>query len=376
MNYLFLKKSYLFVGMVLISAFIIFSSFSVIEAIISNNHTVQVPENSNYSTLPADPAKDPILTDTGISIKNFRSVVIDNNNTKWFATEQGIVSFDGKKWLLHNKNPKVGLKDLKDVAYEAGPKETQLWIASSKGATSVNLPFDGESSTITYQKGNTPILNDTVLKVVTGKGPIRWFGTAKGVSAQKEGKWLKPDYDDFYPVELFQDYAITSMATNPGGDSLYVGTEGAGVARMMRNDVDAISGASVYAQWGPIILPSDKIYSVFIEDNGRKWFGTDKGIACHTGNNTLNNWKVFTTKEGLIDNFVQSIAADKKRQIWIGTKSGISVYNGSVWVSFTKSNGLNSNNILCIAVDRDGVVWIGTDDGVNSYEMEKFVGYK
>jgi ligand-binding sensor domain-containing protein len=145
---------------------------------------------------------------------------------------------------------------------------------------------------------------------------------------------------------------------------------------MMRNDVDAISGASVYAQWGPILLPSDKIYSVFIEPNGTKWFGTDKGISRHSGNNTLKNWKVFTKKDGLIDNLVQSIAADKSGQIWIGTKSGVSVFNGSVWSSFTKDNGLNSNNILCITVDKVGTVWFGTDDGVSSYENGGFINYR
>ena len=327
-------------------------------------------------TIPDDPIRSSIFTDTGISIKVFRSVVVDNDNTKWFVSEQGIVSFDGEKWVLHNKNQKVATQDLNDVAYEVSQKGPRLWIASNKGATGTTLPFDAETDVISYLIGNTPILSDSVKRVAAGKSPLRWFGTAKGVSAQSGEKWLKPDYDDYYPVELFRDYAITSMATNPGGDSLYVATKGAGVARMMRNDVDGISGASVYAQWGPILLPSDNIYSVFIESNGTKWFGTDKGIARHIGNNTLQNWKVYTIKDGLIDNFVQSIASDKTGQIWVGTKSGVSIYNGSAWSSFTKDAGLNSNNILCIAVDQSGTVWLGTDDGVTSYEKGKFTNYR
>ena len=175
---------------------------------------------------------------------------------------------------------------------------------------------------------------------------------------------------------MFEDYPITAMATNPGGDSLYVATDGAGIARLRKNEVDGITGASVYAPWGPILLPSDKVYSVLITSNTTQWFGTDQGLARHIGNNTLGGWTVFNTKDGLIDNFVQAIAADNTGQIWVGTKGGASVYNGTKWTSFTKENGLNSNNVLCISVDKSGVVWFGTDDGVTSYKDQKFTGYR
>jgi ligand-binding sensor domain-containing protein len=43
-------------------------------------------------------------------------------------------------------------------------------------------------------------------------------------------------------------------------------------------------------------------------------------VAKHTGNNTLENWTVFTTEDGLADNFVQAIAADDNGKYWFGTK--------------------------------------------------------
>ena len=211
--------------------------------------------------------------------------------------------------------------------------------------------------------------------IATGKNSIRWFGTDKGVSALSSDKWLTPDYDMYYPEMMFDVFPITSMATNLNGDSLYVGTEGAGVARVYRDDVDGISGASVYAIWGPIILPSDNIQSIYIASDGAKWFGTDLGIAKHTGDNTLENWTVYTTDEGLVDDFVQTITGDKEGKIWIGTKGGISVFNGSAWSSFTTDNGLISNNILSLAIDKDGSVWIGTDVGISCYKNGEFINY-
>jgi ligand-binding sensor domain-containing protein len=312
----------------------------------------------------------------GISAKNFSAAIVDNKNTKWFITEVGIISFDGEKWKLHNENTKVATQNLKDFAYEVNPHGSELWIASPNGATVASLPIDGRTGATTYHPENTSILSKNVVRVAIGTSPMRWFGTDKGVSAFRSSQWLTPSYDQIYPESMFQEFPITSMATNLNGDSLYVGTEGAGVARVFRDDVDGISGASSYAQWGPIILPSDKICSIFIADDGAKWFGTDQGIARHIGNNTLENWTVITTDDGLVNNFVQAIAADKKGQFWFGTRGGVSVFDGSAWTSYTTDNGLNSDNILCIAVDKDGVVWLGTDNGVTCYNNGEFINYK
>jgi ligand-binding sensor domain-containing protein len=313
--------------------------------------------------------------ETRIPAKKFSAVIVDNDNIKWFITEAGIVSFNGKEWKLHNKNRKVPTQNLKDFAFEHNPHGPELWIASPNGATVASLPIDGRTGATTYHTENTSILSKNVVRVAIGKSPLRWFGTDKGVSAFRNSKWLSPSYNEMYPESMFEEFAITSMATNRNGDSLYVGTEGAGVARVYQN-VDGISGASSYAQWGPIILPSDSIYSIFIAYDGSQWFGTDKGVARHIGNKTLENWTVFTTDDGLVHNFIQAIATDNNGKFWFGTKGGVSVFDGSVWTSFTTDDGLNSNNILCIAVDHDGVVWLGTDNGVTCYKNGKFISYK
>jgi ligand-binding sensor domain-containing protein len=314
---------------------------------------------------------------TGIPAKTYYSILVDNKNTKWFLTELGIVSFSGDKWILHNGNTRLGSTSLKDFAYRNNREGSEFWVVSPDGATVSTLPFDDKTEAKTYHAEEGSILSSNVVKVTFGNGPLRWFGTDKGIAAFCDNKWLALSYDDNYPSAMFQEFPITSIATNPAGDSLYVGTDGAGVARVYRNDVDVISGASVYAQWGPIILPSDKIFSIYIAADGTKWFGTDQGVATHKGNNSLENWTVYTTDEGLANNFVQSITADKEGNLWFGTKGGgISVFDGNKWTTYTTANGLNSNNILCITVDNEGVVWIGTDDGVSSFTGGNFMSYR
>jgi ligand-binding sensor domain-containing protein len=338
----------------------------------------KVSKNSGEAGLISTPVpQSHDVVKTGIPAKNFYSVLVDSKNTKWFLTEIGIVSLSDDKWTVHNENNKIGSSNLKDFAYRNNPGSQEFWVVSPNGATVATLPFDEKTEATTYLAGDGSILSNNVVKVTFGSGPLRWFGTDKGIAAFSDNKWLTISYDDSYPSAMFQQFPITSIATNPAGDSLYVGTDGAGVVRVYRNDVDGISGASVYAQWGPIILPSDKIYSIYIAPDGTKWFGTDQGVATHRGNNTLENWTVYTTDEGLVNNFVQAITGDNKGNLWFGTKGGgISVYDGAKWTSYTTADGLNSNNIICLTVDRDGVVWIGTDDGVSSFKDGSFKSYK
>jgi ligand-binding sensor domain-containing protein len=312
----------------------------------------------------------------GFPVKTFTAAFVDKDNVKWFITDQGIVSFNGEKWVLHNTNRKVPSQDLKGFAYEANQHGHEMWIGSPKGATVASLPVDARTGATTYHTENTTILSNNVVRVAIGKSPMRWFGTDKGISAFQNDKWLTPAYEEMYPQAMFQDFPITSMATNSGGDSLYVGTDGGGVARVYRDDVDGISGASSYAQWGPILLPSDKIYSIFVDAKNTQWFGTDLGVARHTGPNTMENWTVFTTSDGIPDNFVQAISGDKEGNIWIGTRKGASEFDGSVWFTISKEEGLNSNNVLCITVDANGTLWFGTDDGVTSYQNGTFTNYR
>jgi len=315
----------------------------------------------------------PGTNDIGIPAKKFFSVTVDNNNIVWFLTDIGIVSFNGEKWILHSSN--IQGKDMRDIAFDMGTEGTGFWIATEGGISSLKLPVES-SVPATFTTENATILSNNVFKVVIGKNNVKWIATEKGVSAFSGSKWLDVSYDDLYPSVVFQEYPITSMATNPAGDSLYVGTKGAGVARIFKNDVDGISGASVYAQWGPIIIPSDNVYSVFIEKNGTKWFGTDMGVAKHSGNNTLENWVVYTVAEGLVNDYVQTIIADQSGNLLFGTQGGLSIFDGKSFTNYTKDNGLNSNNVLCLSTDKKGVVWIGTDNGVNSFSNGTFNSFK
>ncbi|HYQ59354.1 MAG TPA: two-component regulator propeller domain-containing protein, partial [Draconibacterium sp.] len=301
--------------------------------------------------------------------KKFLAVVDDGNNRKIFLTDAGLASggFRGfNRYATNDKIPENGLTDIKFEINQNGPT---IWLASQEGAFLTSLPLSANSSVINYNTKNSEILSDTVSSIAIGRDNVRWFGTPKGVSALYDEKWLTPDYEADYPQVLFELFPITTITASILGDTLYVATEGAGVARLYKNDVDAISSASPYANWETIRLPSDNIYSICLSTDGSKWFGTDKGIARHTGSVTIEGWDVYTVEDGLVNNFVRTIEEDLEGNMWFGTKGGISVYNGSEWFALTVEDGLISNNILDILADKMGSIYLCTDKGIMVYQM-------
>jgi ligand-binding sensor domain-containing protein len=328
----------------------------------------------------------------GFKAKKFYAAVLDDNNGKWFLTDAGIVSGDlfsdldhmnlmivnGRLYDVFSENHKVPSEYLKNFVYELSDNGPGLWISTPQGAVTASLPEDsGITNAAIYNTSNSSILSNNVLSAAVGRNQLRWFGTDKGISALYNKKWLTPAYQEIYPESLFKYYPITAMATTANGDSLYVATEGAGVTRVFRNQVDAISGASSYLQWGPIEIPSDTVYSLCITGDGTQWIGTNKGVARHTGYNTLENWTVLNTGNGLVDNIVQAIAAEPYgNNVWFGTKGGVSVFDGTELTSFTMKDGLISNNILFIMIDKNGIVYLGADNGIMVYTDGQLVCYE
>ena len=311
----------------------------------------------------------------GVNAKNFYAVTVDDNDTKWFFTESGVVSFNGETWTLHAINALQG-KELRNITFDTTSEGTGFWIATSGGVVNLNSLTD-DASVVSFSTDNAILGSNDTRFVSIGANNTKWVGTDVGVAVYKGEKWLDLMYDDIYPEMLFEAFPLTAVVASVTGDTVYAATSGVGVSRIfIPKGVDAVVGASEYAIWGPIEMPSDNVKSFHLDRKGVKWLGTDLGAGRHIGDNTLDNWTVFTTGDGLVHNYVQTITDDLDGNIWFGTQGRISVFDGSKFTNYTKANGLSSDNILCLTVDKKGVVWIGTDEGVNSFSNGAFTSFK
>ena len=110
---------------------------------------------------------------------------------------------------------------------------------------------------------------------------------------------------------------------------------------------------------------------VAIDANNVKWFGTQSGLSKFDG----TTWTTFTTTDGLVDNYVQCVAADNAGNIWIGTGNGVSKFNGSTWTTYTTEQGLPDNSVNYIAVDNSGNIWFATYSGLAKFDGTNFTTF-
>lgn len=106
-------------------------------------------------------------------------------------------------------------------------------------------------------------------------------------------------------------------------------------------------------------LPNNHVYSVLV-DGGRIWAGTDDGLGVYEN----GKWKTYTTKDGLAQQAVLSLALDKRTgDVWAGTMGGLSRISGGRIDTFTQLNsGLSNDVVYGVSVEGENV-WVATAAG-------------
>jgi len=146
---------------------------------------------------------------------------------------------------------------------------------------------------------------------------------------------------------------------------VWAGTRGEGLFQFQTNHFQPVPGAEIL---GP------QIFALFEDRAGQLWAGAQNGLACWNG----QDWKIYTTHDGLSENIVRALAEDAEGNLWIGTESqGLNFFKVGKFISFQATgNGLPGNDISCLYLDRDGVLWVGTSGhGLARFYKGKWTRY-
>ncbi len=146
---------------------------------------------------------------------------------------------------------------------------------------------------------------------------------------------------------------------------IWVGTRGEGLFQFQTNHFQAASGADILGQ---------QIFALLEDHAGQLWVGTQNGLARWNG----QDWKIYTTHDGLSENIVRALAEDAEGNLWIGTESqGLNFFKAGKFISFQATgNGLPGNDISCLYLDPDGVLWVGTSGhGLARFYKGKWTRY-
>ncbi|HTE89095.1 MAG TPA: two-component regulator propeller domain-containing protein, partial [Terriglobales bacterium] len=121
-------------------------------------------------------------------------------------------------------------------------------------------------------------------------------------------------------------------------------------------------------------LPQGSVQAITQTHDGYLWIGTRDGLSRFDGV-TFTTFRAETTA-GLLANDIRALCEDSAKQLWIGTfNGGLSCYSDGRFKSYTTKDGLPSVGVLDIFQDRNGKVWFGTWNGLAHREAGRFITY-
>ena len=116
-------------------------------------------------------------------------------------------------------------------------------------------------------------------------------------------------------------------------------------------------------------LEGVRVRNVFRDREGTLWIGTDgRGVYHQTGKQLIH----YTTRQGLVNNFVRAFLQSGDGSVWIATDEGVSRWKNGGFTNYQMSDGLCYFSTRSLLEDRNGDLWIGTDRGVSRVHNNKF----
>lgn len=319
----------------------------------------------------------PIKTYTtadGLARDHINRIVPDSKGFLWFCTSEGLSRFDGYKFTNYGIDQGLPGRVVTDFLES---RNGDYWVATNEGLCRFILDpspqttgggADSQKKFVVYHPGESRFARQVNTIREDREGTI-WCGTDGGLYRldQVDGQWLFSFIEIPRPVDLREvpGYLSVRAILHDRRGAVWVSANGS--LFRFRSD----GGAEAYATKEG--LPFRNISSALLEDrDGQIWVGTGNGLYRlvpdpHPGRNVVA--RVYTTKDGLANNGIDSLLQSSDGRIWVATVTGLSEFlpasnqDGIVFQSYTTANGLIEKVIVALGEDRAGNLWMGTESG-------------
>jgi len=121
---------------------------------------------------------------------------------------------------------------------------------------------------------------------------------------------------------------------------------------------------------GELGLPSDAVYALNQDSQGKFWFGTSNGLSRYDGKAFLN----FFESDGLASTFIYSILRDSTGKFWMSTNRGVTAFNPTesnkpFFKNYNLKDGLvnTEHNLGAASISPLGNVLFGGPNGYNIF---------
>jgi ligand-binding sensor domain-containing protein len=296
-----------------------------------------------------------------------RNVLQDKNGNMWFATWEGIISYDGTRFTNHTL--KAGLRHFHAFSV-LEDKSGNIWFGTIGGGV---YRYDGKSF-INFTTTDS-LISDFVTCMLEDTDGNMWFGTHNGLS-RYDGK----TFTNFTVEDGLGSNSINSIAEDKRG-KLWLGTQDGVSCYNGKSFTDFLNkeGGAFY-----------NVRSIIADKAGNIWIGSEGEGLCRYDGQSLRSMRM---------NFASYIFEDKTGNIWFsagvrpgeatclsrrgdetapGNSGGMALYKydpladpkkGSMpFTKIVENDGLNDHQIFGITQDKTGNIWFGTMQGPCCYD--------
>ncbi len=287
----------------------------------------------------------------GLPMNDMKTVFQDSKGYIWLGCQEGLVRFDGARFVLFDKSKYPELREnfIWDIKEDW---EGNLWLATNGGGVS---RFDGKTFT-TFDTSNG-LASNVIRCILIAKDQKIWFGTEKGISLYKDGTFKTLILNG--NIENQQIYCF--LEDDSG--HLVVGRRHYGLEVLIDGNF-----------WN-FPIDSDFVRSVFKRRSGEILIGTALG-------------RIYAYRDGRIHKFnpyqlptipiIQAMLEDQEGNMWFCTDgNGVVRYANGRFETLKAENGLpkGHNFFLRGIEDREGNLWFVGDGGLLQLKDNKFTAF-
>jgi ligand-binding sensor domain-containing protein/signal transduction histidine kinase len=204
--------------------------------------------------------------------------------------------------------------------------------------------------------------NSVVQSVCEDAGGGLWIGFNEiNPNASGVGYWKNGVLQRFGPDQGVMNSSVSVVFVDRN-QRVWVGTWG-GLFQWGNGRFQQVDGPGMVQQG---------VQAIYQDRGGRLWLGTQGGLVRWDG----QEWKVFTTRDGLSADAVRAMAEDREGNLWVGTSGGgLNRLRDGQFAAFTRTNGLPSDNVSSLYLDDAGILWVGTSGGLARFHDGKCAAF-
>jgi PAS domain S-box-containing protein len=256
-----------------------------------------------------------------------------------------------------------------------------IWLGTNRGLNR----FDPASNRFTSYKsdpGNPRSLgSDYVFSIYEDSAGVMWVGTwGGGLNRFDRETGTFTHYLSYPGKESGLSSNIVLDIYEDRGGALWIGTEGGGINKFDRKKQTFLHYRNV--EEDPTTISNDYIDSICEDSSGTLWIGTKYGLNkfdMNTGH-FIRYTARYNESNSLTHNEVNVIVPGLAGILWIGTSGGLHKFDPGTnrFTHYGEAEGLPNDVICGILADRQGNLWISTNRGLSKFnpQQQTFRNYR